>query len=63
MKRIVIAGAMAASSFIGLGAFVAPAAHADDTCNGVQVNYNVTINGQTQAGSQCLAAPSLPSVP
>ena len=31
MKRIVIAGAMAASSFIGLGAFVAPAAHADDT--------------------------------
>jgi hypothetical protein len=65
MKRIIVAGAMTASSLIGLGAFIAPAAHADGCPAGtiLQVNYNVNINGQVQQGTQCVTPPAAPSLP
>jgi len=65
MKRIIVAGAMTASSLVGLGAFVAPVAHADGCPAGTvaQVNYNFTVNGQTQAGTQCVTPPALPGLP
>lgn len=58
MKRILVAGVMTGSSLLGLGAFLAPAAHAD-AC----VNYNLSINGQGQQGSECLSQLGLPALP